>query len=522
MRSARFTRSRTARAFIAVVTLGVLIGAGSIPVARAHGALSHTTAPRRGGTLNFNLGVVLDCADAARSGELSELYVAAAFADTLLTEDAKGKFVSDLATKWKFSHGGTWVTFSLRHGMRFSNGHPITAQAIRFNLLRKENAAIVGPVKSVKVQNRDVFTIILRAPYRPILSNLAYLVPMYDPTSITKNDCQSVIGSGPFKIASVGPGFSSIVMTRNKYHTWNVGYGRNKGSAYISSIVFKVVTDPATTVSELLSGELDIGGVTGTQLNRVQGNTNIKLYRGLSQSITWLGFNTSHAPFKNPAVRRAIGEAIDRDAIIRAALNGLGKPAFSMIPSNVPFSDSKAESYAPQYDPTKAQKVLSANHVTGPYTLLGFSNAPYSTINEVVQAELAQVGVRVNVVAKPLADYFPVASKGDFDLNILAYGGIDPDDLYPLFHSSQETASGLNYTFYKSAKLDKLIVEGREAHNKSAAAKAYVAAQRYINTNTVADPLYVPVNNVGVRSRVGGFHRNIWTLFPVWQDLYIK
>jgi peptide/nickel transport system substrate-binding protein len=508
------------RTVIAAATLAVLVGAGSIPVATAQKAKSDATAPRSGGSIAFNLGTVLDCADAARSGELSSLYISAAMADTLITQDAKGKFVGDLATKWSFSDGGKWLTFFLRHGARFSNGDAITAQAIRFNLLRKENSGIIGPISAVKVVNKYELTVVLSAPFRPTLSNIAFLLPIYDPPSITKDDCQSVISSGPFKITSVGPGFSSIEMTRNSRHTWNVAYGSHSGPAYLSSITVKAVTDPATSVSELLSGALDIANVAGTQLNRVQGNSKIKLYRKLQQNITWLGFNTSHAPFNNPAVRHAIAEAVDRSAIIRTWLNGLGKPAYSMVPSSIPFSDPKAKSYAPQYNPTDAKKVLAANHVTGPFTLLGYSGF-YAPIAETIQAELAQVGVQVNVVAKPLADYFPVAAKGDFDLNVESYSGTDPDILYTLFHSSQETATGSNYTFYKNAAFDKLIVQGREARSRASAIKAYDAAQRFIDSHTIADPLVDPYFTTGVSTRVGGYHRNVWALAPLWQDLYV-
>jgi peptide/nickel transport system substrate-binding protein len=520
VRSAPVIQRRHAQYLVPIIALGMLVIGGASPVSWAHGLGAHTAKPRSGGSIAFNLGVVLDCADAAKSGELSVLYVSNAMTDTLITQDDKGKFVGDLATKWTFSHGGKWITFSLRHGVRFPNGDAFDANVVRFNLLRKENTGIIGPVTSVKVDNKYQVTVILSAPSRPALSNLAFLMPIYDPKSISTNDCRNVVGAGPFKISSVGPGFSSLTMVRNPAHNWSLSYSRNKGPAYLSSIKFAAVTDPATAVSELLSGSLDISAIAGTQLSRVQGNKSIKLYRKLQQNITWLGFNTSHPPFDNAQVRKGIAEAVDRSAIIRAWLNGQGKPAYSMVPVSVPFSDPKAKSYAVQYNPTDAKRILAAHHVTGPYTLLGFTGF-YAPISEVVQAELAQVGVQVNVVSKPLADYFPVASKGAFDLNILSYFGTDPDTLYTLFHSSQETSTGSNYTFYKNAKLDSLIVKGRESVNKKAATSAYDEAQRLIDTQVIADPLCTPYGVVGVSTRVGGYHRNVWALFPDWQDLYI-
>lgn len=502
---------------LVVTSLVALLSAGVVPV----GAVRSAAGPPHGGSIKYNLGVVLDCADAAKSGEAASLTIVNLMADTLITQDNSGKFAGDLATKWSFSHGGKWITFMLRHGAKFSNGHAVDAAAVRYNLLRPENNGVVGPVTGVKVHNKYQLTLELSAPFRPALANLAFLVPIYDPKSITRNDCTSVVGSGPFKIASVGPGFSSIVFKRNPLHTWNVAYGKNHGPAYLSSVNVQAVNDPATSVSELLTGGLDAAAIAGTQLKRVKGNKNIIVYKKEQQSITWLGFNTKHAPFNNPKVRFAIGEAISRTAVINAALNGQGKPSYSIVPPSVPFSDPSAKKYAPAFKPSTAQKVLAKYHVKGPYTLLCFSGF-YATIAEVIQAELAQVGVNVKIVLKSLADYFPVAHAGAFDINVDAYFATDPDFLYADFHSSQETSTGSNYSFYKNKTLDKYIVQGRESVKEKAAAKAYNAAQKILVGQGVVDPLYVPVSNFGIRSRVGGFHRNVWALFPLFQDLYVK
>jgi ABC-type transport system substrate-binding protein len=510
---------------LSLISVGVLlfVAVGATPLAQARTAGSRPDL-RHGGSINFNLGVVLDCADASKSGELASLYPANAMADTLVTQDPKGKTIPDLATKWKFSHHGLWITFNLRHGVKFSNGDAADAKAVAANLLRPQNNGVVGPVTSVKVNGRYQLTIVLSAPFRPALANLAFLVPIYDPKSLGPNDCESSppVGTGSFKFGHIGTAFSTVEMKRNKLHNWALAYGHNHGPAYLSSFTFQSVSDPATAVSELLSGQLDITGITGPQLARVRGNKNIKLHTALQQSITWLGFNTSHKPFNKPQVRRAIGMAISRKAIIRLALNGQGKPSYSIVPPSIPYADPAAKSYAPPYNPSAAKKILAKNHVTGPYTLLGYTGV-YAPVAEVVAAELQAVGVKVNVVLKPLADYFPAAAAGDFDLNVAAYFAEDPDFLYVNFHSSQETSTGGNYTFYKNKTLDKLIIKGREAVGTKAAARAYDAAQRLmVSTAAIVDPLYDPVATVGVRSRVGGYHRNIWSLFPVFQDLYVK
>ena len=187
----------------------------------------------------------------------------------------------------------------------------------------------------------------------------------------------------------------------------------------------------------------------------------------------------------------------------------------------IPYYDPATKNLAPQYNPTDAQRILSANHVTGPFTLLS-SNAPSTTAaDELIQAELANVGVKVNIVSKPTADYIPLAQKGNFDIIVDNTYAPDADILYNLFSSTQETGGGLNFTFYKSAQLDKLVAEGRSTFDAKQAQAAYSAAQRYILQNVITDPLWIPVTVFGARKNVQGFHTDVTGLWPLFQDLYI-
>jgi len=218
-------------------------------------------------------------------------------------------------------------------------------------------------------------------------------------------------------------------------------------------------------VSELLSGGVDISAVAGTQLDRVKGNSNITLHRVLGQFLTSFGFNTAHAPFNSVAVRKAMSEAIDRNAVIKAALNGLGQPATSLIGHNVPYYDPGTKSLTPKYNVSAAQAVLAANHVTGPYTLLSNNRPATTAADELIQAELGAVGVKVNIVSKPGPDFISLAQKGNFDVILDSWYSPDADVLYNTFDSTQSAGGGLNFTNYKSATLDSLLEKGRTTFN---------------------------------------------------------
>jgi peptide/nickel transport system substrate-binding protein len=199
----------------------------------------------------------------------------------------------------------------------------------------------------------------------------------------------------------------------------------------------------------------------------------------------------------------------------------LGKPAYSAIPFTLPYYDKSSPQYAPKYNPTDARRILSADHITGPFTILTFTDPASATAAELIQAELAAVGVKATVETKAVADYIPAAAKGEFDLNYLGWSWPDADAVYPLFHSSQETGTGLNFTFLKSATLDSLIVGGRQQTNPKKAAVIYAELQKFMNQNVIIDPLWTDLSIRAARSRVHGWHGSI-TSYLNWQDMYVK
>lgn len=528
-------KRRVARTVLTVAVLGASIAAGTVPAALARHAASLPYAPTSGGTLSYRDLDAPGCIDPLVAPTSVEGLADYPTFDNVVLLDGKGVPRPDLATSWKFSHGGKWITFKLRHGVKFSNGNPFDASVIKFNMQRVLGpvgqaagmSSFLGPLHKVTVDSKYQVTLRFNAPYRPALPNLANdSLGIIDPISYKKEGktkyCQYPVGTGPFKIQSFGSGGTQVTLLRNQFHTWETPWAQNKGRPYLSKLVLKPILSDSTAVSELLSGGVDVSAVAGTQLDRVKGNKNITLHRVLGQFLTSIGFNTARAPFDKAEVRKAISQAIDRNAVIKAALNGLGQPATSLIGHNVPYYDPGTKSLTPKYDLATAQSVLSANHVTGPYTLLSNNRPATTAADELIQAELGAVGVKVNIVSKPGPDFISLAQKGDFDLILDSWYSADADVLYNTFDSSQSAGGGLNFTNYKSAALDKMLERGRTTFNTKKAASYYSQAQRFILKNYLADPLYIPITEFGVRNRVHGFHTDATGLWPLFQDLWVK
>src|SRR5581483_7460937 len=113
---------------------------------------------------------------------------------------------------------------------------------------------------------------------------------------------------------------------------------------------------------------------------------------------------------------------------------------------------------------------------------------------------------KTTIVLKSVADFIPLAAKGQYDLLILGIFYPDPDINYLLFDSTQAVAGGLNFIGYKDPTLDKLLDQGRAEIDAAQAATTYDKLQRYIDQNVVVDPLWTPMNVNGTRAHVAGWH----------------
>jgi peptide/nickel transport system substrate-binding protein len=492
---------------------------------------------RYGGTVQVRLAAAPDCLDDTKAANNSDNEIAEAWIDPLITLDQHGKPSPDLALSWKISPGGRAYTFFLRHGVRFSDGNPFTASAVKWTFERilrpstkSQNAGLLGPVQAIKVLNPYTVQLILKAPFRPLLTGIAsnYLgiLDPKAPGNSLATSCNSPVGTGAFKITSVGPGYGTVTLKRNPYHTWGTGWGYNHGMAYLDKLVFQTILADSTAISEFLTGSLDVSDVAGSQLSRVPHTRAFVLHRRLTEGATFLEFNTSHAPLDDPNVRLAISEAIDRASLVKAALNGQGTPAYSSISPSIPGYDKRAPSLAPHYNPADAQRLLAAHKISGTLTLLTFNIPVYQVAAEAIQAELGQVGVQTQIKNLPVGDYISAAGKGQYDIAVLGYSYPDPDIMYLLFHSSQGNGGGLNFTFYKNATLDDLLNRGRTVTNLKKALSIYVQAQRFMARITLIDPLYTGVGVLATRSRVQGWHENLFTsgptVVPIWQDMWVN
>ena len=511
---------RAALSFLAA-TWCFLVGVG--PTANA----STRASPHRGGSIAVRFITGINCLDPLKNANAP--FVVSAAYDTLLSQDERGRIRPGLALRWKFSHGGKWLILTLRHDVRFSNGDRFDARTVQqimaLYVKTPSVTSLSESLQKVSVFDRYTVRLIQNQPLRPVLDKLAGLL-MFDPGSEAQAGVDSCahppLGTGPFMLKGYTPGFGEITYVRNPRYSWGPSWLHNRGSAYLSTLVFKSIISDVTAVSTLLSGDVDITRLPSTELSRVRGNADVELHTFYENADLFLGFNAWHRPFESAAVRRAFAEAIDRRALLNVVNAGYGKVAYSPIPPTVPFYDKNAKRYAPPYNPNDARRILAAHHVTGPFTLETYTIPAFATSAELIQSELAQVGVQVKVVAKDVPEAGADLNKGQFDLTVLIHRS---NDLYADYYSNPSPLHPVrNWLVRPNKTLDSLIIKSRETITTRKAISVYVDLQQYMDKNAIVDPLFSRQIILGARSRVKGWHMSGTAdplSYPAFQDLYV-
>jgi peptide/nickel transport system substrate-binding protein len=520
------------RTAISLVSVSVLLGAACATA--AHAGTTHA-APAYGGTITLRAGDSADCLDPQLTASATANTIDAYIFETLLSIDTKGHYVGDLASKYKSSKGGTVLTFTLKKGVKFSNGDPLTAKDVKYTFDRALNPATKSPVSSgqlpgvtsTKVVNTYTVQLNLKAPSRPILTNLAgaYL-GILDAKwfkAHAGNTCTAPVGSGPYKVKSTSADFSEVTLTANKLHNVAPSWVKNKGVPYVTTVRFATVTSDTTAMSELLSTGVDIATVPGTQFTRVKGQKGIVLHKLKSQTVQFIEFNTATPPFNSLAMRKAFVQLIDRSAIVKAAYSGQASAIYGPMSPGMPYYDKAAKKDMPAYDPAAAKAAIAAAHATGPYTYLTVGTPALSTQAEVLQQSAATAGMTLNIVTKSgVGDFVSDAAKGNFDIASLLVTYPDPDVLYLLLDTSQGGGAGLNWTGNtNNPALDSLLEKGRTTLSSKKIGPIYDQAQVLINKQLNFIGVVAPNSILAVRSNIKGYHVDSVGSYAE-QDLYIK
>ena len=423
--------------------------------------------PKYGGELVIAFGTDPEALDYVKMSSAPAAMVFTHVVETLFWEPPE--FAPRLATGYEVSEDGLTWTIYLRKGVKFHDGTPFNAEAVKINLDRFREKALFAfllkPIKEVEVVDEYTIRIYTEKPFAPLLAHLSHdFVGMISPKQIAAlgegEIIQAPIGTGPFKFDKWVRG-EYIRLVKNPDY-WGE-------PAYLDSIVFKVVPEDATRVVLLETGEVHaIMRVPPIDAPRLEATPGIELVRVPSVRTIYIGMNCQLPPFDDVRVRWAINYAVDKEAIVEHVLEGVGRPSDAPISPGI-FGYHPMPRY--EYNPERAKRLLAlAGYPDGFKVTLYHPTGRYlmdAAIAEAVQSYLREVGIEVELVTMEWPAYLaftrkPLEETG-LEMYLLGWGCVTMDadyGLYPLFHSSQ-WAPKVNRTFYRNTTVDLLLEEAR-------------------------------------------------------------
>jgi peptide/nickel transport system substrate-binding protein len=288
----------------------------------------------------------------------------------------------------------------------------------------------------------------------------------------------------------------------NPDYSWGPEYAHD-GPPYIEELSFRIIPDNATRVAALQSGEIQITEVPPINVEQLRDSGEYELYHYLRNGVgLFMEFNVTKAPFDDPLVREALNYAIDKEAIVEAALRGLGQPACGPLPPSISGYWSGMCDYAPSFDPDKAEQLLSdAGWEPGSdgvlakdgkrlqFTLFIMPEDTWRQSAELVQQQLKDIGIRMDIQSFEFGTLLEKAAAGEQQAHLMGYTYTNPDILYLWFHSSN-IGDGLNLSHVDDPKLDALLEKSRTQIDKDARNETYQEIQKYIVDKSLWVPLW--------------------------------
>jgi peptide/nickel transport system substrate-binding protein len=247
----------------------------------------------------------------------------------------------------------------------------------------------------------------------------------------------------------------------------------------------------------------------------LRGNPNVGLTETVLNSLIYLGFNCSKAPFNDVRVRQALSLAVNKDEIVKVALGGIGLAAFAPLPPSLPGFDASLKKYELGYDPRRAQTVLkdagfsqtaSGAWEKGGQALKGVivtsNRAPNDSIAALIQSQLKAIGVSMEIQQLDSKAVMQVSNEGKFDLLLWRYDWNDPDALN--IYLGSDRIGSTNRVFYSNPDVDKLLAQGSRELDQSLRNQIYSEAQKMILQDAPWQPLYVPLDVLAISKRIQG------------------
>lgn len=516
--------------FAIVVSTAVLAGCGS-------GGFSKRGAGKTAGVFTYAMPVEPTTLDPARVSDVDTGDLLNNVFEGLLAYDENNKLVGRLAEKWETpDNGKTWV-FTLRKGIKFSNGREMTAEDVKWSLERacakdfssptavgylsnivgveEEASGKANEISGVKVIDPSTIQISLDQARPYFLGNLtypcSYVVAKEAAGKDQIDDIKAAVGTGPFKIAKYDHGQQVVLEANKDYYL---------GTPKLEKIVRPIISDASTRLNEYKAGKLLMLTLQRQDVKGIQSDPELKtqLVFNKRPAVFFVALNqNNYAPFKNVKVRRAFAMAIDKKKICDVILEGM-PIANGLIPPGV-FGHREDYKGIP-FDPAGARKLLAeAGYPNGkglpPFQLVFRSSAGETqriceaiessvrqNLNFPVKLQSLEWSAMLNARDKKQLQGYYMSWYADF---------LDPQNVLSFLLSS---TSDQNRDGYKNAEFDRLCALGDTSLDEPTRTKYYQQAEDVVVQDGGRFPLYYQQEALLVSPKVKGIRNNALGILP--------
>lgn len=400
---------------IVVATLGGLALALSV-------GLAHAQAPRST-ALVVAEDVVPQTFDPTQSSQIRTWYAWQLVYEGLVRASADGKIEPVLATRWTVDPAMTTYEFTLRDGVKFSDGSSMSADDVVASFQRLMQGGLpyakdrFKSVDSVTKVNDQTVRFKLKQPDAGFLLNVGspFVVgsAILSAKWLQSNDPKlAMMGTGPFKMVSYQPN-TQLVLKRNDE------YWHKEATATVSDLTIRYMPEQSAQIAALRSGQVDLMFPSAESRLQLRGAPGVTTVAVSSTNTVRLNINTNRPPFNNVDFRRAMSLALNRAEIVQGAFLGEAMPS-AQVPPSYPWSPKMAELKYQKHDVAQAKALLAkAGYANGIDVTLNHL-AGYATyldrFSEILKTQMAQVGIRVTIQANQNAVWLDKQNRADYEI----------------------------------------------------------------------------------------------------------
>ncbi len=434
-----------------------------------------------------------------------------ALCDKLIDTNAKLEFVPRLATSWEVSDAGKTVTFKLRPGVKFHDGTPFDAAAVKANIERAKTSKTsrrkseVKSVASVEVVDPTTVAFKLSEPDAPLLAQLSDRAGMMlSPATFDKPVGAKPVCSGPYKFVERVQN-DRIVLERFADH-WE------KEKYHFDKVTFRIIPDTTVRLANLRAGQLDmLERLAASDVKSAKADASLKVvnivglgYQGISINLN--NGERGKTPLgQDKRVRQALSLSIDREALNQVVFEGLFEPTAQPFPSSSPYYDKSFP--VPKRDVAKAKALLKEAGVEKFSFEMQVANSPVDQqVAQVIQAMASEAGIDIRLKSSEFATMLKSQTAGDFQATRVGWSGrVDPDGN---LHQFVTTGGGINDTRYSNPVVDKELNASRMVYDTAARKAHFDAAGKILREDLPIVYLYLPAWIWALSTKVDGFVPN--------------